>query len=83
MDIEGSELRAIAGGKKTMREYTPTCSIATEHTDDLFANAAAVIDAMKAIDSRYHYVCTEAHGYVSPSRGDVLTPYALLFLLNQ
>jgi FkbM family methyltransferase len=79
MDIEGSELRALRGAQNTIRRHRPVCSIATEHTDDLFANAEAVIQAMRAIDSHYRYICTEAHAYVSPSRGKVLTPYAMLF----
>jgi len=53
--------------------------VATEHTSDLFANTVAVIDAVKEIDDRYHYVCTEAHLWPSPSRGSVLTPFNLLF----
>jgi FkbM family methyltransferase len=79
MDIEGSELRAIQGGQNTIRQHRPVVSIATEHTDDLFANAVAVLEAMRSLNPSYGYVCTEAHVYKSPSRGKLLTPYALLF----
>jgi FkbM family methyltransferase len=79
MDIEGSELRAIQGGSRTIARDRPVCFIATEHTTDLFRNAASVIESMRAIDPRYRYRCTELHPYDSPSRGRVLTPYTLVF----
>jgi FkbM family methyltransferase len=79
MDIEGSEVRALAGGRETISHALPTCAIATEHTEDLLGNARSVISTMRAIDVGYQYVCTEVHGYTSPSVGWALTPYSLLF----
>ena len=79
MDVEGAEVRGIQGAARVIREMHPRLCIAAEHTDDLFANALAVIDAVKKIDDRYNYMCTESRGYHSPTRGHVLTPYSLLF----
>lgn len=78
MDIEGSEIRALRGGAATISRYKPVCSIATEHTSDLFANAEAVIKEMAIYG--YRYICTEAHGFDRPLKGRTLTPFSLLFL---
>lgn len=77
MDVEGSELKALDGARETIERFRPRCCIATEHTEDLYENTEAVIDAMKRYG--YDYTCTEAHPYHSPSRGWILTPYCLLF----
>jgi FkbM family methyltransferase len=79
MDIEGAEVRAIRGAARVIRESRPSLCVATEHTDDLFANAVAVVETMDEIDPSYRCICTEAHIYGSSSRGSVLTPYSLLF----
>lgn len=79
LDVEGSEVRALRGAARVIRESHPGLCVATEHTDDLFANAVAVLETIREIDSSYLCVCTEAHIYSSPSRGSVLTPYSLLF----
>jgi FkbM family methyltransferase len=81
MDIEGSELRALRGGARTIFTHKPVCSIATEHTEDLFTNTEQVIKAMDSYN--YRYICTEVHGYNSPSMGRTLTPFTLLFLDKQ
>jgi FkbM family methyltransferase len=79
LDVEGAEVRAITGAERVIREYRPWLCVATEHTDDLFANSVDVIKAVRRIEPRYRCVCTEAHAYYSPSRGSLLTPYSLLF----
>jgi FkbM family methyltransferase len=79
LDVEGSEVVAIRGAARVIRESHPVLCVATEHTDDVFANAVAVLETMREIDPSYRCVCTEAHIYSSPSRGSVLTPYSLLF----
>lgn len=79
MDIEGAECRAIKGAQHTIASMQPDLCVATEHTADYYKNAVAVIELIKAIDPNYRYVCTEAHGYDSPSRGRVLTPYSIFF----
>lgn len=79
MDVEAAEVRALLGARDLIRRCRPVLCIATEHTDDLFANARAVIDTVRSIDPEYKYMWTEAHPYRSPSRGLVLTPYSLLF----
>jgi FkbM family methyltransferase len=79
LDVEGSEVRALKGAARVIRESHPGLCVATEHTDDVFANTVAVLETIREIDSSYLCVCTEAHIYSSPSRGSVLTPYSLLF----
>lgn len=79
MDVEGAELRALQGALQTIRALHPRLCVATEHTDDLYANAVAVIQQIREIDGGYDYVCTESHGYESPSKGRVLTPYSIRF----
>ena len=77
MDVESAEVAAIQGARNTISRFRPRLCIATEHTDDLYANTNAVIAAVKPFG--YDYVCTETHVYRSPSAGLVLTPYCLLF----
>lgn len=79
MDVEGAEVRGLKGAERTIRTLHPRLCVATEHTGDLFANALAVIESVKKIEDTYDYVCMESHGYKSPSRGRVLTPYSILF----
>jgi FkbM family methyltransferase len=79
LDVEGAEVRAIAGAKRVIQQFRPWMCVATEHTDDLYANSVAVLEAVHAIEPSYRCVCTESHVYDSPSRGSVLTPYSLLF----
>ena len=79
LDIEGAELRALTGARDVIGRYRPELCIATEHTQDLFANAQAVRVAGTTIDPSYRMRVTEAHPYRSISRGHVLTPYTMLF----
>ena len=78
MDIEGSEVRALRGARETISRFRPQLCIATEHTDDLFANATEVIKAVSAFGN-YEFRVTESHVTNSPSRGSIYTPYSLLF----
>jgi len=43
MDVEGAEVRALQGAEHTIRSLRARLCVATEHTEDLFANALAVI----------------------------------------
>jgi FkbM family methyltransferase len=79
MDIEGAEQRAITGASRTLERFRPQMCVATEHTDDMFANARAVIDKVLGLGLGYKYKVTESHPYLSPSVGSVLTPYSVLF----
>ena len=79
MDVEGAEIHALKGAKKTLERFHPRVCVATEHTLDLFKNSLDVIKCIGEMDSTYDYLGTEMHGYRSPSRGHVLTPYCLLF----
>jgi FkbM family methyltransferase len=79
IDVEGAETRAIAGARELIGRDKPRICVATEHTDDMFANTVAVIESVRKVAPQYDYVCTEAHPYTSPSRGLVLTPFSILF----
>jgi FkbM family methyltransferase len=66
LDVEGAEVRAIAGAKRVIRSSRPWLCVATEHTDDLFANSLAVLEAVAGIEPSYRCVCTEEHIYSRP-----------------
>jgi FkbM family methyltransferase len=72
MDVEGAEVRAIAGAHETLLQFKPRLAIATEHKpDDEFTIPAAV----RKIRSDYTMECgqcLEAKGHVRP---DVLFFY--------
>jgi FkbM family methyltransferase len=79
IDVEGSERRAIAGASNTIRRCHPQLCVVTEHTSDLYANAIEVIESIKRLNLGYRYRVNEAHPYSSPSKGNVMTPYSILF----
>jgi FkbM family methyltransferase len=79
MDIEGSEVQALAGAAETIRKFRPHIALGTEHTSDLIANNEAVIAQIRDLVPSYRYICTEMHPEHSPSRGFVLTPHSLFF----
>lgn len=79
MDVEGAEQQVLAGASKTISCFHPQLCVATEHTADLFFNAQAVVSQIMGLNAGYRYRVNEVHGYVSPSRGSVLTPYSILF----
>ena len=66
MDVEGAEVRAIAGATGTLRRFKPRLAIATEHKpDDEYTIPAAV----RKIDANYQMECgpcLEANGHVRP-----------------
>lgn len=83
MDIEGAETKALRGARTTIRKFHPRICVATEHTDDLHANAAAVIETVREIDPNYRYTCTESHPTWSPQlQKTVLVPYTIAFFLD-
>jgi len=82
MDIEGAEIQAILGATKVIRRFRPQLCIATEHTDDLYANVLSVMRQINSLEMGYSYRVTEAHVYSSPSFGSVITPYSILFHLS-
>ncbi len=79
MDIEGAEERALRGAQKTIRNFRPRMGLGTEHTADIAANNARVIETVRKIDPTYRVVFTEVHPEHSPSLGLVLAPYSLSF----
>ena len=56
MDIEGAEIRALAGAKGTLRRWKPLLAIAVEHTADPLSNAKAVRDLVQRLNPAYR--CT-------------------------
>jgi FkbM family methyltransferase len=66
MDIEGAEVRALAGGHETIARWKPRLAIATEHKpDDQYAIPAAV----RRIRADYQMECgpcLEGGGHVRP-----------------
>ena len=72
MDVEGAEVKAIAGARETLLRFKPRLSIATEHKpDDEFTIPAAV----RKVRTDYAMECgqcLEAKGHVRP---DVLFFY--------
>lgn len=77
IDIEGSELKAIAGATETIRRFAPAIGIGTEHTDDILRNSRAVVELLRSICPRYDFVCTEVHAVRTATGGAALAPHAL------
>lgn len=78
MDIEGSELQAISGATDVLTRMRPRIAIATEHTEDYYANSERVIRKMETFG--YGYTCTQS----LPTRSlkyqkDLITPHCTLF----
>jgi FkbM family methyltransferase len=72
MDIEGAEVRAIAGAGETIRRYRPRLAIATEHKPD---DETAIPAAVRKIQGNYRMKCgpcVENNGHIRP---DVLYFY--------
>jgi FkbM family methyltransferase len=79
MDIEGAEVNALRGASETIRRFKPELAIATEHTEDLIANATAVIETIQRIHPAYKYVVTESHFTPDANGHFKLIPYTLHF----
>ncbi len=74
MDIEGAEVRALAGAKTTIQRDHPRLAVATEHTEDRVKNNHEVIKVMEQIEPRYARTC----GYCV-IEGRALVPQTLYF----
>jgi FkbM family methyltransferase len=59
MDIEGAEIRALAGAESTIRRWRPVLSVATEHTEEKVKNAYAVVGVVKEFGP-YSETCIKA-----------------------
>ncbi|MCS7041188.1 MAG: FkbM family methyltransferase [Bryobacteraceae bacterium] len=64
MDIEGAEVRALRGARRTLARFRPQLAVATEHTADMLQNNRNVIQTMREIAPSYRFRC----GYCSLSR---------------
>ena len=66
MDVEGAEVRAIAGARGTLARFKPRLAIATEHKpDDEFTIPAAIQKVRTDYEMRCG-PCLEANGHVRP-----------------
>lgn len=67
MDVEGAELKALAGGAGTIKQFKPRMSIATEHKLD---DEVTIPKAVRALRGDYRMSCgpcEAAGGYIRPS----------------
>jgi len=74
MDIEGAEVKALAGAKRAL-SFKPRLAIGVEHTADRLQNAANVRDLVLSINSKYR--CEAGPYSVIP--GHRLAPEVLFF----
>ena len=75
MDIEGAEVRAVHGARRTLARFRPRLAIATEHTADKFENNRNVIAAVKSVAPFYKSRC----GYCGVDRENRILPETLYF----
>ncbi|MGB9611424.1 MAG: FkbM family methyltransferase, partial [Bryobacteraceae bacterium] len=57
MDIEGAEVRALRGARRTIQRFRPQLAVATEHTHDVVQNNRNVIETMRQIAPDYRPRC--------------------------
>lgn len=57
MDIEGAEVRALRGARRTLARFRPQLAVATEHTADREQNNRNVIQTMREIAPGYRMRC--------------------------
>jgi Methyltransferase FkbM domain len=66
MDVEGAEVKAIAGARQTLVRFKPRLAIAAEHkTDDQFTIPAAVRQVREDYRTECGQ-CLEEHGRIRP-----------------
>lgn len=76
MDIEGAEVRALRGARRTLARFRPQLAVATEHTADQEQNNRNVIQTMREIAPGYQVRC----GYcVLRANGTRIIPETLYF----
>ena len=75
MDIEGAEVRAVHGARKTLARFRPRLAIATEHTADKFQNNRDVIAAVKSVAPFYKHRC----GFCGVDKQRRILPETLYF----
>jgi FkbM family methyltransferase len=69
MDIEGAEVKALAGARGTIQKYRPRLSIATEHKAD---DEVTIPDAIRRVRSDYRMNCGPCSILGNRIRPDVL-----------
>jgi hypothetical protein len=66
MDVEGAEVRAIAGAQATMARFKPRLAIAAEHKPDDEFTIPAAVRGVRADYQMQCGPCLEAKGHVRP-----------------
>jgi FkbM family methyltransferase len=66
MDVEGAEVRAIAGARATMARFKPRLAIAAEHKPDDEFTIPAAVRRVRADYQMQCGPCLEAKGHVRP-----------------
>lgn len=66
MDVEGAEVRAIAGASGTLRRFKPRLAIATEHAPEDERTVPAAVHQARADYRMQCGPCLEANGHVRP-----------------
>lgn len=79
MDIEGSEVNALAGAVRTLANYKPRVVVEVDHTDDPLGNIRNVTGIMRRADSGYN---AHSHLWAVIKRGRVY-PAVLFFTAEQ
>jgi FkbM family methyltransferase len=79
MDIEGAEVEALKGARRTIERFRPVIALGTEHTADIYENNLRVLAVISEICPDYRHEVTEAHAYRSPRHGWMLTPHSMIF----
>jgi FkbM family methyltransferase len=77
MDIEGAEVRALQGARRTIEQFRPRIGLGTEHTDDIYDNNLRVLETVRSICPDYQCEVTEVHATRSPQHGWMLTPHSI------
>ena len=78
MDIEGAEVRALQGARRTIERFRPVIGLGTEHTDDIYDNNLQVLDVVRSAYPNYQCEVTEVHAIRSPRHGWMLTPNSIV-----
>lgn len=66
MDVEGAEVRAIAGASDTLRRFKPRLAIATEHSPEDERTIPAAVREVRGDYQMQCGPCLEAKGHVRP-----------------
>jgi FkbM family methyltransferase len=78
MDIEGAEVEALKGARRTIMRCRPTIALGTEHTADILEDNLCALEVVSQIGPDYRHEVTEAHACRSPKHGWTLAPHSMV-----